>query len=355
LCWLRKILRRFLLPAFLLRTRLRELALQTPGIALPTSGVDDVLFFFYDLQINPVTYDVANQLAIAELERRERGLKFLHLVVVPGRWQLHDFDGYNTAVPPEAVKMRIHQLALPIAQFLRSCKGVTLCASRAEARWMRFAMARHVCPSGYEPDVPERSLPLTRGRAPELHADVFFPMFSANTVARVMVHAFLSERIGGRRPVVITLRQYGFMPSRNSRVADWVAFADGLDASKYAAVFVPDTSQPPNEIDPGVRRHTVCELASWNVGFRMALYELAYVNMSLMHGPMELALYNEVCRYAVFIPLGASPQTEKWILTKRGFLIGRDLPFARPWQRLVWEADDLTAIRRTFADMEAIS
>jgi hypothetical protein len=87
----------------------------------------------------------------------------------------------------------------------------------------------------------------------------------------------------------------------------------------------------------------------------MALYELAYVNMSLMHGPMELALYNEVCRYAVFIPLGASPQTEKWILTKRGFLIGRDLPFARPWQRLVWEADDLTAIRRTFADMEAIS
>jgi hypothetical protein len=333
-------------------TGTREMSQRLSAAVLPRAGSDDTLYFFYDLREHPVTYDVATQLVIAELERRARGLEKLHLVIVPGRWRFQ--DSYGMAVPPETTEMRIHHLAIPIAQFLRSCAGVTLCASRGQADWVRFALARHVYPPTYEPEFPERISPLARARAPGLAADTFFPMFRANPEMRRMVDTFLSERIGTRRPVVITLRQYGFMATRNSRVSNWVEFADGLDPGIFAPVFVPDTTQTLANLDPGVRRYTVCDPASFNVGLRMALYEAAYLNISLMHGPMELAIYNEACRYAVFIPVGVSPQTQEQLLRERGFSIGRDLPFARPWQRIVWEADELPAIRSTFAAMVQI-
>jgi hypothetical protein len=216
---------------------------------------------------------------------------------------------------------------------------------------MLFAVARHVYSNRYEPDAPERIADQVRAREPGVPPDRFFPMFRTNPAMRRMIDAFLAERIGSRRPVVITLRQYAFSPSRNSRVADWAAFADGLDHTMFAPIFVPDTMQALAGLDAGVRRHLVFEPASFNIGLRAALYEAAYLNISIMGGPMELAIFNEACRYAVFMPLDVSPQTQQGLLRERGWSIGRDLPFARAWQRVVWEPDELPNPQRAFADM----
>lgn len=334
----------------LLKDNLRKVS----ALLLPSAPGSQTLFFFYDLREHPITYDLAQQLVIAELERRERGLQMVHLVIVPGEWRYRGYDNYAQAVPDDALTMRKHHLALPMAQLLPSCKGVTLCASREEAEWLRFAVARHVFPAGYEPACSERIVPMARARNPGIPPAQFFPMLRANPEARRWVDQYLADAAGGRRPVVITLRQYGFMSVRNSRLADWIAFAQGLDRDRYVPIFVPDTSQVASSLGPDFRGEVVCEAASCNLSIRMALYEAAYLNISLMQGPLELALYNEACRYAVFIPLDVSPQTQREHLMERGFSIGSDLPFAKPWQRIVWEPDTLSAIRRTFAELESL-
>ena len=155
-----------------------------------------------------------------------------------------------------------------------------------------------------------------------------------------------------RLPIVVTLRQLEYVASRNSRVQDWIAFADEID-DKYAVVFIPDTAQSSGPLDPGIERHIVCRIASWSIPFRMALYEAAYLNMAHMGGPLELALYNDKCRYAIFLPLNTSPHTDEKLLAERGFVIGQDLPFARPFQRIYWEPDELPAIRRAFLELTA--
>src|SRR3569833_2072333 len=43
----------------------------------------NTLYAFYDLEILPLTYDVATFLALADLERKRLGLARLHVVVVP--------------------------------------------------------------------------------------------------------------------------------------------------------------------------------------------------------------------------------------------------------------------------------
>ena len=62
------------------------------------------------------------------------------------------------------------------------------------------------------------------------------------------VRDWLATRTAGRRPIVITLRQYGYAPGRNSNVAAWIEFARRLDKRRYVAVFVLDIAtamQPP--------------------------------------------------------------------------------------------------------------
>ncbi|MGE0876750.1 MAG: hypothetical protein AB7O31_18955, partial [Burkholderiales bacterium] len=101
-----------------------------------------------------------------------------------------------------------------------------------------------------------------------------------------------------------------------------------------------------------LRRHAVLQAAAWNVHLRMAIYERAFLNLAVVHGPMELCWYNECCRYLLFCPVNTAALTAEDVLRREGFEPGGQLPFARPWQRWVWEADEPDAIRREFAAMQ---
>jgi hypothetical protein len=104
----------------------------------------------------------------------------------------------------------------------------------------------------------------------------------------------------------------------------------------------------------GIENEIVLDAAFWNLSLRMAVYELAWLNMAIMHGPMELCWYNEKCRYVVFIPIGAAPQCSPEALREQGHEIGVDFRFSKPYQRLVWEADTLGTVDREFAAIRPI-
>ncbi|MFQ5668531.1 MAG: hypothetical protein ACE5I7_19170 [Candidatus Binatia bacterium] len=324
-----------------------------PLPALTRSGRKRMLYFFYDLDVCPVTYDIASYLAVAELERRRRGLRSLHVVVVPGRRLVEEEDDYQAVIGPAARRVRLSNMVPPILGLLPACTGYTVCSSRGQAAALRLLFARHIFPRGYSPAFPVYPDGREVRERARQGASVF-PMFRAGDEALRAVKGFLEPRARGRRVVAITLREYGYMPARNSDLASWTEFADGLDPDRYTVVFVRDTSRALEPAPSELRRHILFDAASWNVGLRMALYELAYLNLAIMHGPMELCWYNEACRYLLFIGLGTAPQTMREALIRSGFDIGRSLPFARDYQRWIWESDDLPVIRREFAAMERL-
>jgi hypothetical protein len=306
--------------------------------------VAGTLYAFYDLEILPLTYDIATFLALADVERKHRGLARLHMVVVPpheGREKLVD-RGWRAA---EFDDQRVLGILLPVLRLAVACRGHTMCATRAEAAAWRFDVAEHVFPAGYSISFP--LAPDFKGVWDEaLTREKMFPLLRAGTAERTAVADALRSRIGDRAPVVISLRESTFMPQRNSNIDAWVAFADKLDADRFAAVFVRDTERAFEPSPPGLGRHVTFEAASWNAALRMALYEQAYVNLAIMHGSMELCWYNDACRYIAFMPIGTAPQTSPEFLASRNFRIGQSLPFAEPWQRLAWAPDDETNIER---------
>jgi hypothetical protein len=169
------------------------------------------------------------------------------------------------------------------------------------------------------------------------------------------VDRFLADRAMGRRLVTITLREYDYMPARNSNLRAWVEFAARLDSSTYAVVFVRDTDRsfdpPPRDLAGFI----LFDPAAVKLGLRMALYERAYLNLGVNNGPMGLCWLNANARYITFkILTSGAPQTTVDYMRFLGFEIDRSLPFAKPSQKWVWEDDDAEIIAREFAAMEKI-
>ncbi len=330
-------------------------ATQRRLIALPADS-PDTLYALYDLAVAPITFDFLWFLAGADLARRQGGLAKVHVVVVPSPTQgaCAEDEAYEAVVDTAARQWRVHNILVPACSLLPSATGLTVAGSRAHAAYIRSAMAYHVYPAIYEPAMPTYHHPSECLRAAkEQGAEI--AVLRAPEGALRAVDRWLTTHAGGRRPVVITLRHYGYMPARNSNLAAWVAFARGLDSSVYAPIFVPDLDQTLDSQPGELASFPVCAEACWNLGLRMALYERAYLNLGVNSGPMGLCWLNQRTRYISFKMLTAGvPQASETFNRWLGFEIGQSLPFATPFQRWLWhEGDDLAVIKREFAAMVA--
>jgi hypothetical protein len=313
---------------------------------------DAVLYFFYDVEACPITYDAVSYLCDAEIERRQLGLEQIHVVVVPGRANglREEQPDYEQAVAPEARRFRLHHLLIPLFRLLPSCTGYTVCATRQEAHTRWLLGAHHVFPRGYTVTFPV--LPNMRGPCEAaLRGETVFPMLQAPAQALAYVRQFLDARAAGRRVVVINLRRYGFMPTRNSTDANWVAFARGLDAARWLPVFVLDTDGA-HDLRPDLEGFVIFHSAPWNIELRMALYELADLTMAIAQGPMELCWLNHRCRYAMFVrPNSSSHTTPRALREACGFEENQTPPYAVAGQRWVWTSDDLPVLRSVFQEI----
>ena len=165
------------------------------------------------------------------------------------------------------------------------------------------------------------------------------------------VDGWLAQHAAGRKPIVITLRHYGYGTARNSDLSAWMEFVSGLDRSLYAPVVVPDT-EGALAAAPEFGGAPVFTAAAWSLGLRMALYERAYLNLMVNTGPHLLCMFNERCRYLMFKVLTPSVrQTSEAYMRFLGFEIGAQPPFASPVQRWVWEDDRPEVIAREFMAM----
>jgi len=321
----------------------------------PRAGIsdrDDLLYAFYDLSVAPVTFDFLWFLAGAELERRRRDLRAVHVAIVPGRYDglRRETPEYEARISPAARRSRIAAMLVPACAFLPTLSGITVASSREQAAQL-VDRAGAVFPQRYEPALPRYPGPQEPLRAAREEGARIGVLRARDQDSRV-IDEWLARRGCSGDVVTITLRSYDHTPERNSNIAAWAAFARGLDPARFSVVFVPDTAQclePASEI---LRGFPVFGEAALVLGLRMALYERAYLNLGVNNGPMGLCWLNERSRYITFKILSeAAPNTSADYMRFLGFEIGRSLPFATSWQQWVWAEDELPVIEQAFAEM----
>lgn len=308
------------------------------------------LIYFLDLDAAPVTFDIVNYLMAVEIERRRLGCTDVHVVIVPGRNRgFRDEENYEPLLPISGRWWRLHQVVIPSLSLLPSCSGYTVCSTRWQATLLRL-LAGRVLPPGYWPAAPY-SLTIRPVLDAARTGTAVLPGLEPPERARDYVRQWIEKRASERRVVAITLRQYDFEPARNSNISAWIEFARGLDPTAYLPVFLLDTEAAMKGLPSEFTDLTVFAEGPWNLLLRAAFYEAAFLNMAVVQGPMTLCWFNAKCRYVAFLSPESTPQTNIESMRSHGYMPGQSLPFATPFQKWVWEKDDLAAIMREFGTM----
>lgn len=306
------------------------------------------LYFFYDLDIEPVTYDFSWALCIANAYRLELGLSFLKIIFVPGTVNglRKEPLEYEQVVNKNARSWRIYSILLPITKLLTCSYGVTLCLSRDEAAMIR-KQAQFVYPHKYNVVFPIPYLPIDA-----MQYSRNFLSLRAEEQALEYVSTWLNAHVKNKKIVVITLRQYSFIPARNSNLVAWAEFARAIDPKEYGIVFVPDTEQSLDKAPDIMKNFNFFHPACWNLSLRSALYELAYLNLGVNTGPMALCWLNPKCRYITFKTItDNAPQASLKVLMDKGFVPNKNPKFATQFQKWVWKEDQTEILLEEFRGM----
>ena len=154
------------------------------------------------------------------------------------------------------------------------------------------------------------------------------------------------EYLKGRKPVVITLREASYYPTRNSNLEAWKEFARTCGED---VIFVRDTSKADEPLDG----FETCPRASKDLWFRLALMHLARCNLMVGNGPWVLTLYSPspwLCFGQLHpeIP-DYKPGHPDWWANQMGVPEGGQFPWSHENQRLIWRDDSLESIRDAWA------
>ena len=312
----------------------------------------DTLCAFYDLEVSPISFDFSVFLILAELARNRSKTKKLKVVIVPG--SNTGFRCDDAAYDSDNKLWRLHNILLPATSLLNSNVTVDICTNREYAAQVEERHEGPIFPEGYSVANPISEFFLSYVVAASTVGETI-PSFHAPPQARKYIQQWLNERIKGRKPVTITLREADYNENQNSNTDAWLEFAGSLDLEEFYPVFIRDTDKAFNAQDPRFDRFAVCIPAAINLQLRMALYELSWLNMLVPNGPGELCRHSAAVRYLYFKIINEGGNTtSKLLIASQGIEINGQLPYATKYQRLVWEHDDINVIHREFNSMAAL-
>jgi hypothetical protein len=150
--------------------------------------------------------------------------------------------------------------------------------------------------------------------------------------------------------VTITLRESETYPHRNSNLRAWTEFAHELEKTGHTVIIVRDTAKAYLPL----KGLTTYPEASVVLGIRMALYARAECNFFVSNGPGSLGWYG-TRPFLQFIKVNDSSrqffETSEWWKEAAHMEVGGQLPWCRPDQRIVWEADSFDNIRKAWDEL----
>jgi hypothetical protein len=311
------------------------------------ASAQNTLYLFYDFEVCPITFNFCETLGMANAYRKTLNLDYLYIVFVPGSndgLRKESVD-YEQIIHKDSRHWRKYNLLFPLTHLIPACNGFSNCASREEADLIQKRVSPNIYPNGYSVMFP-LDFPFYEG-ARNPSSDIM--AVKATVTALHYVKRWLAQKALGRKTITITLRQYSYMPKRNSNLYAWAEFARKLDPKEYFVVIVPDTECMMHEPLTKLGEFEHFTEACWNIELRAALYESCYLNLGVNNGPFTLCWLNQKCRYLMFkVITEEAPQTTQKALEDAGFIPGQSPAFSTKYQKWVWEDDIETVIQREF-------
>ncbi len=302
------------------------------------------LKFVYDTNKMPISFDICWALSWADIQRNREGYDSLDVTIVNlDPCFVHSMpEGHPDYVSSEELRWRVNEIIVPITMMHKNVACVSVCEKES------FFAKQYVLPLSSSC----RDMILYPKTLPEMYRTVLSddrgPVgFSARGEGRRALECLLATE-NLQNIVSITIRQNDGGIQRNSLIDQWNNFAKAIQAHGYRPIFIPDTTRWFVNEDYAAPSFPAIAL---NMRLRMALYELATVNLFVNSGPAALCCLTPGLPYLTFKILAAGEVlASELVISDLGFEIGATPPFATWGQKWVWEDDRDEVILREFTE-----
>lgn len=315
---------------------------------------DSILYAYYDLNRSSETYDVTSFLATADCYREQQGLSHLHMVIVArdNQWQAQAY-----CLEEHERLWRAENIVKQACALIPACKGMTYCTSREQAQWY-LDSSKHKFPLDYRLDNPP---PIT------VHKDFYYWLdqgvdprrFQSTPKASHYIQQWVDNQLptGKKAFVTVTLRESTLQPKRNSDLPEWDKFFEWLSERhpQLSVVIIRDT-ECVFEASPFTASNVFYfPTASFHMDLRMALYEMAHVNMGCSNGPKQLCHLSKTASYITCKMIVEDYQgSSSARFIDRKITIGDDFRFAAENQMIDWHSDSAECLINSFVRFESI-
>lgn len=319
------------------------------------SEVEDaqILYAYYDLNSNSETYDITSFLAIADCYREQQGLLHLHPVIVArdASWSAQAY-----CLEQQERMWRAENIVKQACDLVPSVRGMTYCSTREQAG---DYLTRHTnrFPANYHLDCPP---PISVHRDFYYWLDLGFDprRFKASIKARHYIQLWIDNTLPlpARRYLCVTLRESTLQPKRNSDVAEWNRFFLWLQAHHpdLSVVVIRDTEEVFSVSPFSAQNVFIFSPASFHMHLRMALYEMAYLNMGCSNGPKQLCHLSQSISYITNKMIVEDYQgSSSARFLDRNIEIGKNFRFADDNQIIDWRTDSYENLVDSFVRFES--
>ena len=307
-----------------------------------------ILNAFYDIQVNPTSFDICKFIVLAEQQRKLKGLGSVHTFFVPNGKEWARSDDEHLEMQQ---KWRLNNILIPALSVMPTFTGYTVCTPRAEAKNIEKKISGTIFPSGYTYENP---IPCFAWADIAINAHNEIPSIRANPQALAYVQKWLDVHCKNLKPVSITLREMSLEKQRNSDVTAWLKFAKELPAKGYFPIILRDTALTMELPGKNFSGLTLFNEVSLNLELRTALYQLCYINAFVANGPAELCLFNTKVNYLYFLKMYDGDGKRLYEHPGMGLPHKGRFPVGGPHQLMVWDDDTYTEIKRHFWDLTAL-
>ncbi|SVB70846.1 uncharacterized protein METZ01_LOCUS223700 [marine metagenome] len=309
---------------------------------------DDVLSVFYDLNCNPITFDFAYFLVGAEVFAKQNGKSKLFIWFVQKNKDFIKDEEYLKHVDEDSQNWRFNNILLPIACMHAAYTGFGILPQGTSVN--KYIKEDLIYPEGFGENYSPRFNYKDLKDSMELSS---FRGLQTSLQGQKYINSWKNHAEIDLPIVSITLRNYGFDPSRNSNVKEWVKFADWVSQRGYTPVFIPDVDAC-WEPDDALGSHLVFTDACWNLEIRMAFYNSCFVSFFYSNGVGSLAMLNKNIRCIAMNPI---IEDSLWAYGDRDTHYGlkpdqRRYDFAEPFQWFSWKRDSFENIKSEFLEFE---
>ncbi len=250
----------------------------------------------YDLEVNANTYNFAEFIVLSNLELKKRNLSSYKVLIFPRKKNsINSQSEYYSIINDESYQWRIYNILIPLTNASQYCNGFYLPSNRDEGYKILKNYNNNKFPKFFNKTYLQ---PLNLKDIYNSNNVLTFGSLQAPKKAIIYVKQWLKMKKIESKFVTISIRDQKFDPVRNSNLKEWVKFSNYLVKRKITPIIIPDNDSELN-LESLFLNSVVCNEASLNILFRMALVELSFTNMYVSHGPCALSAFNKNSSYII--------------------------------------------------------